>query len=126
MYKWTFKTLSPHIKGANIIDTGTVLAYPLTMTKRTIEQQINEANDRLSRLKARQKKVEVRQQIVLGAALLSVAKMDSDAARALLDLLGKAKLRDAEARDIAPVIAELKAVAGVVEPASTDSGHSGG
>lgn len=78
------------------------------MTKRTIEQQINEANDRLARLKARQKKAEVRQQIVIGAALLSVAKMDSDAAHALLDLLGKAKLRDAEARDIAPVIEDLR------------------
>lgn len=78
------------------------------MTKRTIEQQINEANDRLARLKARQKKADVRQQIVIGAAVVTVAKMDSDAARALLDLLDRAKLRDAEARDIAPVIEELR------------------
>lgn len=59
-------------------------------------------------MKARQKKAKVRQQIVIGAALLSVAQADPDAARALLDLLGKAKLRDAEARDIAPVIKDLR------------------
>lgn len=78
------------------------------MTKRSIEQQIAEANDRLARLKARQKKAEVRQQIVIGAAVLAVAKADPDDARTLLDLLGKAKLRDAEARDIAPMIEDLR------------------
>lgn len=77
------------------------------MTKRTIEQQINEANDRLSRLKARQKKVEVRQQIVLGAAMLAVARMGAENARAVLTLLEQADMRDAEARDLAPVIEEL-------------------
>lgn len=63
---------------------------------------------------------------MLGAALLSVGRMEARFAKAILTLLDQAKLRDAEARDIAPVIAELKAVAGVVEPASTDNGHSGG
>lgn len=107
-----------------------ILALPspivLPMTKRTIEQQINEANDRLSRLKARQKKVEVRQQIVLGATMMAVARMDAKNARAVLGLLDQATLRDAEARDLASVLDELRQVAGVVEPASTDHNQSGG
>lgn len=77
------------------------------MTKRTIQQQIAEANDRLSRLKARQKKVEVRQQIVLGATLMAVARDSAENATAVLGLLGQADMRDAEARDLAPVIEEL-------------------
>jgi hypothetical protein len=84
------------------------------------------ANDRLARLKARQKKAEVRQQIVIGAAVLAVAKVSPADARALLDLLGKAKLREAEARDIAPVIEDLRQLAGVVEPPRADRSQSGG
>jgi hypothetical protein len=78
------------------------------MTKRSIEQQIAQANDRLSRLKARQKKIEVRQQIVLGAAMLAVARADAKNADAVLALLEQADMRDAETRDLAPVIEELK------------------
>ncbi len=106
------KALTPHTLGP--------------MTKRTIEQQINEANDRLSRLKARQKKVEVRQQIILGATVLAVARDSAENAKAVLGLLGQATLRDTEARDLAPVLDELRQIEGVVETASTDNGHSGG
>ena len=75
---------------------------------RTLEQQINEANDRLQRLKTRQKKQKARQHIVLGASLLAVARLDRANAAALLRLLEQAKMRPAEKRDLAPVIQELK------------------
>ena len=81
------------------------------MTRRTIEQQIAQANDRLNRLKARQKKAEARRHIVLGAALLSVGRMDAENAQDVLTLLDQATLRDAEARDLAPVLDELKQIA---------------
>ncbi len=68
------------------------------MTKRTIEQKIAQANDRLQRLKARQKKAEARRHIVLGAAVLSAGRMDAANAQAVLNLLDQATLRDAEAR----------------------------
>lgn len=82
------------------------------MTKRTIEQQIAQANDRLNRLKARQKKAEARRHIVLGAALLSVGRMDAENAKTVMSLLDQAKLREAEARDLGPVLDELRQVAG--------------
>lgn len=90
------------------------------MTKRTIEQQIAQANDRLQRLKARQKKAEVRRHIVLGAALLSVGRMSAENAQAVLALLDQATLRDAEERDLKPVIEELQQIAG--GPDSRDTG----
>ena len=78
------------------------------MTKRSLEQQINAANDRLARLKARQKKIEVRQQIVLGAAIMAAARMNADNAKTVLSLIEQAKLKDAEARDLAPLLGELQ------------------
>lgn len=81
------------------------------MTKRSIEQQIAQANDRLSRLKARQKKAEARRHIVLGTALLSVARMDAGNAHTVLALLDQANLRDAEQRDLTPVLNELRHIA---------------
>ncbi|MHA3916261.1 hypothetical protein [Halovulum sp. GXIMD14793] len=82
------------------------------MTKRTIEQQIAQANDRLSRLKARQKKAEARRHIVLGTVLLSVGRMGAENAQAVLELLDQATLRDAEQRDLKPVLDELRQIAG--------------
>ena len=77
------------------------------MTKRSIEQQIAQANDRLSRLKARQKKAEARRHILLGATMMDVARMNARNAETLLTLLNQAKLKGAEDRDLAPLIAEL-------------------
>ncbi len=82
------------------------------MTRRTIEQQIAQANDRLQRLKARQKKAEARRQIITGATLLSVGRDSAENARAVLALLDQANLRDAEARDLTPVLDELRQIAG--------------
>lgn len=78
------------------------------MSKRSIEQQIAQANDRLQRLKTRQKKAEARRHIVLGATMMDVARMNARNAETLLTLLDQAKLKDAEDRDLAPLIAELK------------------
>lgn len=126
MYKWTFKTIPKPNSGANIVDTGATLVYCSPMTRRTLEQQINEANDRLARLKARQKKAEARQHIVLGAALLSVGRMSADNANALLALLDQANLRDAEQRDIAPIIEELKQIASAPNPGGPDQNNASG
>lgn len=95
------------------------------MTKRSIEQQIAQANDRLSRLKARQKKAEARQQIVLGAAVLSVTRGSAENAQAVLGLLDQATLRDAEERDLAPVLDELRQIAGGADsgPGQGNTGH---
>ena len=82
------------------------------MTKRTIEQQIAQANDRLQRLKARQKKAEARRHIVLGAALLSVGRIGAENAQTVLALLDQASFRDAEERDLKPVLDELRQIAG--------------
>ncbi len=104
MYKWTFNINQPLIQA----QTSPI---QVNMTKRTIEQQINEANNRLSRLKARQKKLEARQQMILGTAILSVGKDSADNAQSVLALLNKAKLSDAQARDIAPVMDQLRMTA---------------
>lgn len=77
------------------------------MTKRTIEQQINQANQRLSGLKARQKKLEARQQMIVGKIILQLAKEDTYSADTLLTLLTQAELKPAEERDLAPVINAL-------------------
>ena len=77
---------------------------------RTIEQQINEANDKLNRLKAKKKRQEARQLIVLGSSLLAVAKLNRDNANMMLALLKQAKMRDAEMRDLEPVMKELESM----------------
>mgnify|MGYP000737120643 CR=1 FL=1 len=91
------------------------------MTKRSIEQQIAQANDRLSRLKARQKKAEARRHIVLGATLLSVGRMDAENAHTVLALLDQVTLREAEERDLTPVLDELRKVAGMAEEGTPDA-----
>lgn len=74
---------------------------------RTIEQQINEANDKLNRLKTRKKKQEARERIVLGSALLAVGRLNRENAQAILDLLKQATMRDSEQRDLSAILKEL-------------------
>ncbi len=78
---------------------------------RTLEQKINEANDKLARLKARKKKQETRQYIVLGSSLLAVGRLNAQNARTVLELLDQAKMRDSEKRDLESVIRELQNIA---------------
>ena len=75
---------------------------------RTLEQKINEANDKLARLKTRKKKQEARQYIVLGSSLLAVGRLNVQNARTVLELLDQAKMRDSEKRDLASVVEELR------------------
>lgn len=62
----------------------------------------------MNRLKAKKKRQEARQLIVLGSSLLAVAKLSRENAHMMLGLLRQAKMRDAEMRDLEPVMKELE------------------
>lgn len=77
---------------------------------RTVEQQIAEAQNKLSRLKTKQRTKDTRRKIVVGAAMLAEMRDNPAAAQLLLDTLNKRITRDVDKRDLAPVIADLEAL----------------
>ena len=67
---------------------------------RTIDQQIAEAQARLSRLKEKQKASETRRKIIVGSVVISNALKEPEKARALAALLRRAVTREVDAKEL--------------------------
>ena len=78
---------------------------------RTIDQQIAEAQARLSRLKSRQKAGETRRKIIVGSVVISNALREPEKARALAALLRRAVTREVDAKELTGLLGELDAAA---------------
>lgn len=78
---------------------------------RTIDQQIAEAQAKLSRLKSRQKASDTRRKIIIGSVVISNALREPDKARALAAMLRRLVTRDVDQKEIAGLLEELDATA---------------
>jgi hypothetical protein len=83
---------------------------------RTIDQQIAEAQARLSRLKEKQKASETRRKIIVGSVVISNALKEPEKARALAALLRRAVTRDVDAKELTGLLGELDAAAEKAAP----------
>lgn len=89
---------------------------------RTIDQQIAEAQARLSRLKEKQKASETRRKIIVGSVVISNALKEPEKARALAALLRRAVTREVDAKELTGLLGELDAAAGKAAPRSQGTG----
>lgn len=74
----------------------------------TLEQQIAQKQDELTRLKEKAKKQENAQKIVLGGMLLSVARKNNDVAKMVLNMINKEINRDTDKKRLESVVSELQ------------------
>lgn len=77
---------------------------------RTVEQQIAEAQNKLNRLKTKQRTKDTRRKIVTGATVLAEIKQDREFAAVVLGVLRRRVTRDVDLRDMAPVFDELELI----------------
>ena len=92
---------------------------------KTIDQQIADAEARLARLREKSRKKETRHKIIVGALVLSEASKDSKIAAWLLKQIDAKVTRDVDKTDIAPVVDDLRKVAGSQnhQAASVEAAH---
>jgi len=79
---------------------------------RTIDQQIAEAEAKVSRLKQKAKASETRRKIIVGSVVISNAMQDADTARRLAALLRRNVTRDVDKKELVDLLANLDAKAG--------------
>ena len=79
---------------------------------RTIDQQIAEAEAKVSRLKKKAKASETRRKIIVGSVVISNAMQDADTARRLAALLRRNVTRDVDKKELVDLLANLDAKAG--------------
>ena len=77
----------------------------------SIEQKIAETQNKLNRLKERQKASETRKKIIVGAATISNALKEPKAAQALATILRQAITRDIDRKEIISLLEELDNIA---------------
>lgn len=77
----------------------------------SIEQKIAETQNKLSRLKERQKASETRKKIIVGAVTISNALKEPKAAQALATILRQTITRDIDRKEIISLLEELDNVA---------------
>lgn len=75
--------------------------------KRTIEQQIAEAEARVARLKKKARANETRRKIIVGSVVISNALQDADTARRLAALLRRSVTREVDQKEITQLLADL-------------------
>jgi hypothetical protein len=92
---------------------------------RTIDQQIAEAQARLSRLKEKQKASETRRKIIVGSVVISNALKEPEKARALAALLRRAVTREVDQKELVGLLGELDAAAEKAAPRSQGTGGEG-
>lgn len=92
---------------------------------RTIDQQIAEAQARLSRLKEKQKASETRRKIIVGSVVISNALKEPEKARALAALLRRAVTREVDAKELTGLLGELDASAGLAASRPQGTGGEG-
>ena len=78
---------------------------------RTIDQQIAEAQARLSRLKTRAKATETRRKIIVGAIVTTEALKDPKIARWMAATLRKNATREVDQKELTGLLADLDAKA---------------
>ena len=78
---------------------------------RTIDQQIAEAQARLSRLRTRAKASETRRKIIVGAVVTTEALKDPKIARWMAATLRKTITREVDQKELVGLLAELDAKA---------------
>ena len=78
---------------------------------RTIDQQIAEAQARLSRLRTRAKASETRRKIIVGAVVTTEALKDPKIARWMAATLRKTVTREVDQKELVGLLAELDAKA---------------
>jgi hypothetical protein len=78
---------------------------------RSIDQQIAEAQARLSRLKSRQKASDTRRKIIVGSVVISNALREPDKARALAAMLRRLVTREVDQKELVGLLGELDAAA---------------
>ena len=74
----------------------------------TIEQKIAQKEAELARLKAKSRKLETGQKILIGGMMLSLARNDADIAKLLLDKIRNEIVKDADKKRVESVVIELK------------------
>lgn len=74
----------------------------------TIEQKIAQKEAELARLKAKARKLETGQKIVIGGMMLSLARNDTNIAKLLLDKISSEIVKDADRKRVTSVVDELK------------------
>jgi hypothetical protein len=89
---------------------------------RTIDQQIAEAQARLSRLKEKQKASETRRKIIVGSVVISNALKEPEKARALAALLRRAVTREVDQKELVGLLGELDAAVDKAAPRSQGTG----
>ena len=88
---------------------------------RTINQQIAEAQAKLSRLKDKQKASETRRKIIVGSVVISSALKEPEKARALAALLRRAVTREVDQKELVGLLGELDQAAEKATPRSSES-----
>lgn len=78
---------------------------------RTVDQQIAEAEAKLTRLKARAKATETRRKIIVGAIVTSEALKDPKIARWMAATLRKNATREVDQKELTGLLADLDAKA---------------
>lgn len=76
----------------------------------TIEQKIAAKEAELARLREQSRTLENGQKIILGGLLLNAARADARIRRWVLDEAARTVTRDADAKRLAPLLAELAAM----------------
>lgn len=80
--------------------------------KRTLEQQLAEAEAKVARLKTKKRTKDTRRKIVVGAALLAELRENKELAALVLDVLKRRVTREVDRRDIASLVEELERLTG--------------
>lgn len=87
------------------------------MTTKTLQQQIIAAEEKLSRLRSREKTKDTRRKIIVGAMIIRQALSDPALARRLSTLIATHVTRDVDKADIASLVDELDRLqAGAASP----------
>jgi hypothetical protein len=86
------------------------------MTTKTLQQQIIAAEEKLSRLRSREKTKDTRRKIIVGAIIIREALNSPASARKLSELISAQVTRDVDKADIASLVDELSRVQAEANP----------
>lgn len=89
---------------------STICTSAMTESANKLDQQIAAAEAKLARLRERSRKLENGQKFVLGGLLYSAALHQPEIRRWLLAEAGKVVTRPADAKRLAPLLAQLAAI----------------
>lgn len=88
------------------------------MTTRTNSQQIAELEAKIARLRSKDRSLENGQKIIMGGLLLQLARRDPKMAALVVEEAGRCITRKIDQTRIAPILQELRELAGQTAPQS--------